>query len=78
MKVHVVREESQSHQSQSNAQYRRFRSEPRWLIVGGLALAALSTLAFFAAQIIFTVLAMLGLVLAIWGCVQWVVRFFQK
>lgn len=78
MKVHVVREEQQSNQSKMNSQYRRFRSEPRWLIVGGGLLAIFSTLAFFIAQIIFTVLAMLGVILAIWGCVQWVVRLFQK
>ena len=76
MKVHVIREESQS--SQNNKGYHRFRSEPRWLIIGGFMLALLSTLAFFAAQIIFTILAMLGVVIAIWGCIQWIVRIFQK
>ena len=74
MKVHIVREETQSNQRQ----HRRFRSEPRWLILGGLILAFFSALAFFVAQIIFTVLAMLGVVLAIGGCIQWVVRLFQK
>ncbi len=81
MEVHVVgQKNNQSNTSGSSGKqgYRQFRSDPKWLVFGGLILSGVSALGFFAAQIIFTLLSILGIVIAIWGAIQWVVRLFQR
>lgn len=54
------------------------QSKPQWLIWGGLGLAVFSFFANFIAQIIFPILAGVGVVIGIVGCVQLIINYFRK
>jgi hypothetical protein len=54
------------------------QTKPQWLIWGGLGLAVFSFFANFIAQIIFPILAGVGVVIGIVGCVQLIINYFRK
>ena len=74
MRIKVIREKFHQHEQS----HKRFRSEPKWLIILGLGLTTFSILAWFAAQVIFAVLAGVGGLIVAWGVIQWVLHLFEK
>ena len=73
MKVKVIREKFK----QNRAEYKRFQSEPKWLIIAGLVITGFSIVALFAAQIIFAILSVVGGLVFFWGVFQWILRLFE-
>lgn len=65
MKVHIVKNQVKSGISS------------RWLVIGGVLVAVLSTVLAFASQIIFTILTVLGVVSMVAGVLLWIFRRIQ-
>ncbi len=77
MKVHIVREKQQTNQSYQG-KYRRFRSDPKLLMWAGVIIAVFSAVAYFAVQIIFSILGVFGVLIFLWGAIVWISRLFQR
>ena len=54
------------------------QTKPEWLIWGGLGLAVFCFMAQFIAKILFPILAGVGVVIGIVGCVQLIINYFRK
>lgn len=75
MRIQVVRS------SQNNYQQKRRRTwlhfPPKWYVIGGIGLTVFSVIAYFVAQIIFITLGIVGLIIIIWGIIQWILQFLR-